>query len=578
MSADVQAIKEANLIQEVIKETTGWTLRGNRDHLKAVEHDSLVVNVAKQLYFWNSKGHSGDVISWLEHHKGLPFQEALMWLCKRAGLPLDWNSKDAGKWLANRARQDIFGVVARHLQGLLTSSAAAQSYAGGRGWTDEALAAAGCGFWDGNVNALHKHLKNHQVDLKHDAVKAVSKMPRNMFVYAHYVGGRCCYLTGRSIEGKRHWNLPAKLAGERQPYFNHHYNSRSANVVIVEGQADALTLGQWGIAAVALAGTSSSPALIKSLKGHDQLFIGLDNDEAGQNNSLSLARQLGAMTRVVKWPSSDPNEWLQEGADSDACRELMGGAPLLAEFAAQQVKEVDPLDVDKTRRAAMEIIAELPEYVLGEKKKDLAKELDLTVTQFSAMLKAVLKEKNKDTAVHKIEMTAANGFIDDHLFELIFKKDDERGPKTLFAVRYPDGRTGVTTQLETDRYRIFPREPTDPMIATGFLRLPNDLGKYRSEKELQEKIQAFIHKYVDLPGHIEKLASYYVMLTWLFDAFYVMPYLRARGDYDSGKSRFTEVVGELCMRSMFVTGMTTPSPVFRTMSQLERLHGGHGRG
>lgn len=566
MSADIQAIKEANLIQEVIAETTGWTLRGNRDHLKAVEHDSLVVNVAKQLYFWNSQGHSGDVLSWLQNQQKMSFQDALIWLSKRAGLPLDWNSQDAKQWQAARARQDILTTIAGYLHGKLVASAAATEYGRGRGWSEETLAESGCGFWDGNVRALQEHLKLHEIDVKDEIVQAVCQMPREMFVYAHFIGGRCCYLTGRSIEGKRHWNLPAALAGDRQPYFNHIYSSRSANVVIVEGQADALSLGQWGIAAMALAGTSANDDLVAFLGRHDRLYVGLDADEAGQKNGMALARQLGALTRVLSWPVHDANEWLQGGAGADECRLLLSEAPLLAEFAAERVRQVDPLDVDKARRDAIDLIAELPEYVLAEKKRDLAQALDLTVTQFSGMLKAVWKEKEKETAaIHKIEMTAANGFVDDHLFELVYKRDDERGPRTLLAVRYPDGHVGITTRLETERYRITPRDASDPMIATGFLRLPDDLGDFKSETEVQQRVQAFIHKYVDLPDHIEKLASYYVMLTWLFDAFYVMPYLRARGDYDSGKSRFTEVVGELCMRSMFVTGMTTPSPVFRTM-------------
>jgi hypothetical protein len=62
------------------------------------------------------------------------------------------------------------------------------------------------------------------------------------------------------------------------------------------------------------------------------------------------------------------------------------------------------------------------------------------------------------------------------------------------------------------------------VIQTGTIRLPSQLGNYQSEMELQQRVQAFIHKYVDVPPDIEKLASYYVMLTWLFDKFYVLPY------------------------------------------------------
>ncbi|MBK8990129.1 MAG: hypothetical protein IPM39_29380 [Chloroflexi bacterium] len=42
-------------------------LKGRGKYLNAESLDSLVVNVEDQLYFWNSQGHKGDGINWLEN-------------------------------------------------------------------------------------------------------------------------------------------------------------------------------------------------------------------------------------------------------------------------------------------------------------------------------------------------------------------------------------------------------------------------------------------------------------------------------------------------------------------------------
>ncbi|NIQ03928.1 MAG: hypothetical protein GWM98_29235, partial [Nitrospinaceae bacterium] len=45
-----------------------------------------------------------------------------------------------------------------------------------------------------------------------------------------------------------------------------------------------------------------------------------------------------------------------------------------------------------------------------------------------------------------------------------------------------------------------------------------------SEKVLVQEIQAFIHRYVDVSPLFERLASYYVLFTWIYDGFNELPY------------------------------------------------------
>jgi hypothetical protein len=80
-------------------------------------------------------------------------------------------------------------------------------------------------------------------------------------------------------------------------------------------------------------------------------------------------------------------------------------------------------------------------------------------------------------------------------------------------------------------------------------------------------IKDFIHRYLELPANFEDISSLYVLLTWVYEFSPTMPYLRVIGDWGSGKTRFLQVVGDICFRPIFASGATTPAPVFRILEQ-----------
>lgn len=52
-------------------------------YYRAVDHDSLVVDDAKQRWYWNSQGTQGDAIDWLRTEGGMTFREAIGYLLGR---------------------------------------------------------------------------------------------------------------------------------------------------------------------------------------------------------------------------------------------------------------------------------------------------------------------------------------------------------------------------------------------------------------------------------------------------------------------------------------------------------------
>jgi hypothetical protein len=92
---------------------------------------------------------------------------------------------------------------------------------------------------------------------------------------------------------------------------------------------------------------------------------------------------------------------------------------------------------------------------------------------------------------------------------------------------------------------------------------------YENEEQILSEIQNFIHKYLDVSEVFEQIATYYVLFTWLYDKFNEVPYLRAIGDFGSGKSRFIQTVGVLCYKPIFTSGATSTAPIFRILSEMK---------
>jgi hypothetical protein len=95
--------------------------------------------------------------------------------------------------------------------------------------------------------------------------------------------------------------------------------------------------------------------------------------------------------------------------------------------------------------------------------------------------------------------------------------------------------------------------------------LPSGAEEYGTEDALLKEIREFIHRYVDLSPLFEEATAAYVILSWIFDSFEELPYLRVRGDYGSGKSRFLLIVGSLLYKPLFASGASTVSPIFRIL-------------
>lgn len=167
-----------------------------------------------------------------------------------------------------------------------------------------------------------------------------------------------------------------------------------------------------------------------------------------------------------------------------------------------------------------------------------------------------------EPAKQRIIPTVSYCSPDGTLVELLYRPTERQ---TTFAI-YNAGRWTMAPYIDLDDgHRLVPFSPNNNLIINEVVLLPSEPQIYHSEETLLAEIQSFIHRYVDLSPTFEKVATYYVLLSWLYDAFNELPYLRLRGDFGTGKTRTLLVVGSLCYKPFFASGASTVSPIFHTL-------------
>jgi hypothetical protein len=168
----------------------------------------------------------------------------------------------------------------------------------------------------------------------------------------------------------------------------------------------------------------------------------------------------------------------------------------------------------------------------------------------------------KEKSQGKVTPAVSRRLPDGGLLELIYQTDTRR---TAFAI-FRGGQVSVESSLEVDAgERLVPVPATNNLIKHGAVLLPDEPEPYGSIGDLIEAIQKYLYCYVDLSERFQRIAGYYILLTWVYDAFNELPYLRLRGDFGSGKTRALIVIGSLCYKTFFASGASTVSPIFHTL-------------
>jgi len=103
----------------------------------------------------------------------------------------------------------------------------------------------------------------------------------------------------------------------------------------------------------------------------------------------------------------------------------------------------------------------------------------------------------------------------------------------------------------------------DELVQKGAICLSSRAEPYSSEDELVREILGFMVRYADVDPTYMKLAAIYALTSWLCDRCPALPELNLRGAPESGKSRFGEVLRQLCYRGMDASGASSYASLYR---------------
>jgi hypothetical protein len=127
------------------------------------------------------------------------------------------------------------------------------------------------------------------------------------------------------------------------------------------------------------------------------------------------------------------------------------------------------------------------------------------------------------------------------------------------------GEIKTVNHVVHDDVKVLPLDSEE--VALGAVKLPSGAKEYGDTLILLKEIDAHIYRYLDVSDSFRKFASYYILLSWLYDRFNTLPYLRFIGDTGCGKSRALDVCGGVCYKATSASGCITPAPIYRMLKR-----------
>lgn len=193
----------------------------------------------------------------------------------------------------------------------------------------------------------------------------------------------------------------------------------------------------------------------------------------------------------------------------------------------------------------------------------------------------------------KVDDTVALNYIEGVLGITIDDKGDAEKEEFVFknnlvdkgilyqTIKCPDGINRFCYLKKDQFYKKDTLEVCDEVLINGIIHRPSFGQEVEKKmvllptkpipigdiKELLKKIQKFIHKYSDMSEDFERIASYYVLMSWVYDRLEQLNYLSFIGDTGTGKTRCKMTVGVLCYTPILVNGGTSSAAVYRLLDK-----------
>jgi len=153
---------------------------------------------------------------------------------------------------------------------------------------------------------------------------------------------------------------------------------------------------------------------------------------------------------------------------------------------------------------------------------------------------------------------------DGRMVELLYKPAEGSTQLAVWDGQQCQLATSVRTGSDEE---LVPYSAKNSLIRNNIVLFPSEPTEFGSTEDLIKELRDYLHRYVDVSDSFERLAAYYALLTWVYDRFNELPYLRLRGDYGTGKTRFLLTLGSICYKPIFASGASSVSPLFHMLDR-----------
>jgi DNA primase len=283
-------VSNADILAKLIEEDFGLNTREGSRYGNAEEHDSLVLDKERGLFFWNSEGIAGDPFIYLT--------KVRKYTPDRARDFLKQFSKFNGTYV-HTIRNDADDVVAypELVSVFFEDGRDKRDYFYRRGLTDATIDRFQCGYWNGWYTVpFFENGTFRNFQLRRDE-------PVKSF--------RSYYKTGPLL-------------------FNSDILKYTDRVYFVEGPVDAMAMAQNGLAAIS---TNMSGNFLPEWYGKfvrtKMIYIVMDDDRAGETEAIRLAKMIGeTRSKIftfgqVEQKGYDPVDWFRDGRTGQELVELV---------------------------------------------------------------------------------------------------------------------------------------------------------------------------------------------------------------------------------------------------------------
>ncbi|GAI17911.1 unnamed protein product, partial [marine sediment metagenome] len=195
-------------------------------------------------------------------------------------------------------------------------------------------------------------------------------------------------------------------------------------------------------------------------------------------------------------------------------------------------------------------------------KKENKKEKDSIKKDKDANEKKVNKKKKKDK---KTFIKTSGKVLGDRVYEQV--KVTDYSSTSVFVYYSKTKRDFMGKKNIKDGNLVYVPYTDNKLIVRNVVKLPTDIIDSKDTDALISDIRDLMDKYVYIPDEVDKeIIITYVLLTWVYDLFSAIPYLRAIGELGTGKSRLLRVLN-ICYKSLCTRALASSAPIFRIIDK-----------